>query len=243
MIKGLYLSVAGMLSKEKQLEFNANNLANINTIGYKKDKIFFRQLMESVDAVQTQQSNGQLAKGKNFTDFSSGTFHETGNPLDLAIAGEGFFVIQTQQGSIYTRNGNFTLSAEGRLVTQDGYSVMGTGGEIQIAGNEISVSETGDILVDGKKVDKLRVVQFDDPNALLKLGGTYFTDQDSSLAYDVESKDIQLRQGYLESSNVNGINEIVEMIELYKQFEFTQKMISTQDHTLRKLINEAGRTL
>lgn len=241
MIKGLNVSKAGMLPRQRQLEIDANNLANINTIGYKKDQVFFRHLIDSLQATDEKNARASSASGDVITDFSTGSLRETGNPLDLAIVGDGFFVIDTPEGNVFTRNGNFTLAADGRLITQDGYSVLGSGGEIQIAGNDVRISEDGSVLVDGQATDTLRVVRFEDPTLLTKIGGTYFMDEDNAGMMDVESADLKVRQGYLEGSNVTGIKEIVQMIEIYRQFEMGQRAITTQDQTLEKLINDGGR--
>ncbi len=240
MIKGLFISKAGMLPRQRQLEITANNLANMNTIGYKKDRVFFRHLIDSLQGQDQQAADEAMASGDVSTDFSTGPVRKTGNPLDVAIVGEGFFVIETPQGKVYTRNGNFTLDSQGRLITQDGYSVLGNGGEIQIAGNDVSINEAGDILVEGKAVDRIRVVRFEDPTQLLKIGSTYFSPEEDA-ATVVQPEKVQLRQGYLEGSNVTGVSEVVEMIELYRQFELGQKAIASQDQTLDKLINDAGR--
>ncbi|GAB4373618.1 MAG: flagellar basal-body rod protein FlgF [Calditrichia bacterium] len=237
MIKGLSIAKAGMLPRQRQLEVNANNLANIDTIGFKKTSVFFRHLLNSLK----NQSEAETITSEAMVDFSPGPLKETGNPLDVAIAGEGFFVIQTPEGQVFTRNGNFTLSADGRLTTVDGYSVLGNGGEIQINGNEIKINETGAITVDGQAVDTIRVVTFEDLSELVQVGSNFFSPGDKADMMDLEPEKIQLRQGYLESSNVTGIDEIISMIELYRQFEFGQKVISTQDQTLEKLINDTGR--
>ncbi len=241
MIKGLYVSKAGMLSRQRQLEVNANNLANMSTVGFKKNEVFFRHLLDASQATDAKKMDESFAAGSEITDFSTGSIQETGNPLDLAIAGEGFFVIGTPRGEVYSRNGNFSLDTDGRLVTQDGFPVLGSGGEIQLAGNDVKVNENGDITVEDRVVDKIKIVQFEDPTLLTKIGGTYFTDEDQAMVYDLPPEKIQLRQGYLEGSNVSGMDEVVQMIELYQQFELAQKAISSQDHTLDRLINDAGR--
>ncbi|MEJ2636530.1 MAG: flagellar basal-body rod protein FlgF [Calditrichia bacterium] len=241
MIKGLYTSKAGLLPRQRQLEIVANNLANTNTIGFKKDQVFYRHLIDSMNAADSAENNESLRKDEIVTDFTSGTYRETGNPLDMAIVDDGFFVIRTPEGDLYTRNGNFSLDTQGRLTTQDGYPVLGANGQIQFAGNDFSISENGTIQVNDREVDHLRVVRFDDPGQLTKIGGTYFSDSGESLAIDVAPENLRLRQGYLEGSNVSGVEEIITMIELNRQFEMAQKAISTQDQTLEKLVNDAGR--
>ena len=135
MLKGLNISQAGMIPRQRQLEINANNLANITTVGYKKDNVFFRHLVESMDASPDESEKSAVKNGEVQTDFTAGSLQKTGNPLDLAIVGDGFFVVNTPDGEVYTRNGNFTMDSDGRILTADGFSVMGSGGEMQVKNN------------------------------------------------------------------------------------------------------------
>ncbi len=233
MLKGLYLSKAGMLPQKQQLEVAANNLANINTIGYKKEDIFFRHLVNAVNA-------SDPAQGEQKIDFSEGALRHTGNPLDAAIVGDGFFVVQTDQGEAYTRNGSFSLDGEGRLVTQSGDPVLSDSGELQIQGKSVKINEKGELLVDGQSVGRLRIVTFDDPQRLLRIGKNYFS-QGDTVPSDVPEDDVDIRGGFLEGSNVNGIQEMISLIDLNRNYELGQKSIQSQDRTLDKLINEAGR--
>jgi flagellar basal-body rod protein FlgF len=241
MIKGLYIAKAGMFGNAKKLNVTSNNLANISTTGFKKDKVFFNQLIDAQRALSNSGKHSDSANLETKTDFSTGRLQQTENPLDLAIVGEGFFEIQTPDKKVYTRNGNFTVDNKNRLVTQEGYPVMGTGGEIQVTGYEIKISGDGSILVDGQMVDKIRIVSFEDPSQLIKIGSTLFTEEGEAGIYLLEPETIQVRQGFIESSNVNGIDEIIQMIELYQQFELGQKTIRAHDETLEKLINDTGR--
>jgi len=238
MLKGLYINKAGMLPQQKRLEVAANNLANMNTIGYKKESVFFDKL---IDAMAGEQENSVITTAR--IDFSQGRLYETGNPLDVAINGEGFFVIQTEKGEVYTRNGNFTLDSEGRLVTRDGYPVMTDSGEFQITQitpGKVRFTERGEIVVDDQIVGRLKIVTFDDPNLLVRIGNSYFTEGDAS-EIELLPDEINIRPGYLEGSNVEGIQEMVEMIEINRQYELGQKAITVQDRLLEKLINTAGR--
>lgn len=239
MLKGLFIARAGMLPRQYQLDVIANNLANMNTVGYKKDKLFYRRLVDAMEPAKNDPD--QINRIDEITDFSTGNIRQTGNPLDLAIVGDGFFMIQTPDGDVFTRNGNFTLDPNGRLVTQDGYAVMGSGGEIQLAGNDFRITEDGKIMVNDEVVDSLRIVKFEDTTLLKKIGSSYFMDEDEAGMVDVSPDQIQVRQGFLEGSNVSGIEEMTQMINLYRQFELGEKTITTQDRTLDKLINEAGR--
>lgn len=239
MLKGLFVNKTGMLIQQRRLEIAANNLANLNTIGFKKENIFFQKLVEAL--ADPRESDGNRTPGSTRVDFQAGAFQKTGNPLDVAIGGEGFFEVQGDEGTFYTRNGSFRLDAQGRLVTADGNPVMSDGGEIQIAGSNATINEKGEILVDGQSVGRLKVVTFDDPQLLVKVGGTYF-EEGQATAEPLPAEEIDLRPGYLEGSNVDAVREMVGMIELNREYELGQKAIKAQDDTLDKLINQAGRT-
>jgi len=237
MLKGLFVNKAGMLAQQRRLDVAANNLANLNTIGFKKENVFFRRLLE---AMANPVDDNTRATGATRLDFSQGTLKETGNPLNVAVDGRGFFVIQTEQGTFYTRNGAFQLDGEGRLVTVDGYAVATDGGEVQIAGGSVSITEKGEILVDGKTVGRLRIVDFDDPHLLEPVGSTHFALGEAT-EKEMTAEEINLRPGYLETSNVDPIAEMVTLIEVNREYELAQKSIHSQDSSLDKLINQAGR--
>ena len=158
MIKGIYASGTGMMPRMLKLEVIANNLANISTAGFKRDNIFV-QIMKNTAVAQTK-GGGDLSglNVKEYTDFSEGSLSPTSNKLDLALQGSGFFVAQTPNGPRYTRNGSFSLSTDGTIVTSQGYPVLGAGGPIQLpdmqklSQGDISIDETGEVTVDGKKL-------------------------------------------------------------------------------------------
>ncbi|NOX38044.1 MAG: flagellar basal-body rod protein FlgF [Calditrichaeota bacterium] len=237
MIKGLFINKAGMLPQQRRLEIAANNLANSNTIGFKKEKIYFRQLIQEVLDPGNDENR---MPGVTETDFSEGVLKQTNNPLDVAIVGEGFFVIETDEGELYTRNGNFTLDADGRLITQNGYPVATDGGEMQLIGQSVQITEHGEIVMDGQIVGRLRIVTFDDPRLLQRVQSTYFAAGEAT-PIELTENEINLRTGYLETSNVNPLDELLEMIEVNRLYELGQKSIKAQDETLEKLINQAGR--
>ncbi|NIR48910.1 MAG: flagellar hook-basal body complex protein, partial [candidate division Zixibacteria bacterium] len=174
-------------------------------------------------------------------DFSPGNLRKTDNPLDVAISGDGFFVVQTEEGNFYTRNGSFRLDATGRLVTQDGYSVLTDAGELQIHGGSVRLSESGEIVMNDQIVGRLRLVTFEDLRSLEKVGDAHFRLREGA-ELELPAAETNLRPGYLEGSNVNSISEMVSMIELNRQYELGQRAIKTQDETLERLINQAGRS-
>lgn len=230
MIKGFYITASGMLARELVQEVLANNVANSGTVGFKRDRVIFRGVLEG-----TYGPEGVL---RVRTDHAQGPLIRTGNPLDLAIQGRGFFVVETPEGIRYTRDGHFSLDEEGTLVTAEGYPVLGEGGTLELdLGGAVSFGEDGTVKVGDVVVGRLRVEDFDDLGALKKVGGGLF-------AADVEGKpaeDFRIRQGFLEGANVSPVAEMVRMISNYRAYEAEQRALIAQDETLRKAVNEVGR--
>lgn len=238
MNKGIYPVLSGSIGYEKMLNVIANNIANVNTAGYKADRAVFK-----VDTlVSDVPSAGIVGESKSFTelggvytDFSPGVIKQTGNRLDIAIEGEGFFVIDTPEGQRYTRSGNFIVNDANILATQDGYPVMGEGGPIIIEGGEIFVDAEGRVSVNGEEVNKLRIVDFSRPYSLTKIGESMFSGDN-----EVEATGYRVIQGALEMSNVNQLKEMSSMIEILRGYESYRKVIMTMDETSART-NELGR--
>ena len=242
MIKGLYNAAAGMIPRESQLDAVANNLANANTTGFKADRRLFRTLLNNIllqggprgDPINLPDEDYYL-----HTDFSQGSLIQTHNPLDLAIAGQGFFTIETAAGESFSRDGNFKLNDAGELIDNLGNRVMGETGPIVIIGNEVVVKGTGEVVVDGGVIDKLMITDFNKPYNLHRNGYGYFVpteDQQGSPA-----KDFRVEQGQLEESNVNIVQVMVQMLQLNRAYESLQKSIHAQDETLRMATNEIAK--
>lgn len=247
MIKGLYASSNGMPPMVARLEVIANNLANINTNGFKKDALFVEMLNDPGIAPVGQGSDVPPGvRLLRLTDYTEGSLVQTNNPLDVALQGEGFFVVQTPQGVRYTRNGNFSLALDGTLVTQEGYPVLGNDGQIKfpdlqkVARESVAINAAGEISLGKTPVATLRIVSFEHHDRLRKAGGAMFLVDPSD---DPGMRELELptvRQGFLEESNVDGIAEMIEMIEMTRHFESNQKAIASQDATLEKVL-EAGK--
>lgn len=183
--------------------------------------------------------------GENYTDYSQGSFKETGNTYDLALAGNGFFTISytDKKGNTsekYTRDGEFTMDSEGYLRTLEGDYVQGEGGNIMIPveTSEVSIRDNGDIYADGEYVDSLRIVDFEDYNNIEKFGENLYNVVDG--ATETEST-AAVKQGYLEMSNINVVKEMVEMITISRAYESNQKLIQTEDDMLDKSVNQVGK--
>lgn len=225
--------------QQKNLDIIANNLANANTVGYKGDMPVFRTFNASRQ-VPPAWTPDFVALTDQAVDFSQGPLMKTENPLDIAIAGEGFFEIQTPQGLRYTRKGDFAITDDGNVVTQGGDFLMGEEGPVVLTEGEIDIDQEGVIWVDGNRQQRIRVVTFPGTDTLVKEG-------DATFAWPGKGSEVRLsdqvdvRQGYLESSNVNPVREMVHMIDAIRTYEVQQKVIHSFDDTRRKVVEEVGR--
>lgn len=228
----MYSTVSGQLAVFKQLDVIANNLANLTTTGFKAEKVLFEQALNKHTVSASASLDKDVAPPDNFrgeefvkirgsrSDFTQGPTEITGNNLDVAIQGEGFFVVQTPQGERYTRAGNFKLDASNKLVTQTGYPVLGQGGEITIQGANVSVSDNGAIIADKQLVGNLRVVKLDGLQTRREASQLF---QLREGATPEEVTTISVKGGALEGSNVNAVRELTDMILASRLFESFQK--------------------
>lgn len=252
MIRGLYSSYSGMKAMLLKQDVVAANLANADSVGYKEDfaviQAYPRRELTRVegrgDPVREVElgaigdgSGGSLVGGIH-TDFSQGPLRETGRRTDLALEGEGFFVVRDESGaSYYTRAGNFHLDSEGRLVTPEGRFVLGEDGNpIQVGDGTLEVLRDGSITVDGEPRGKLMLAAFADTGSLTKVGDGLFSGTGAGPATGVA-----VHQGYLESSNVDAVEQMVAMIVGFRTYQSNQRLVQVQDRTLERLINEVGR--
>ncbi len=244
MIRSLYTAATGMLVQQERMNTLVNNITNIETTGFKKDGLvtsaFESILISRIEGTKAT-AIGEMSLGakvaQQYTDFSQGTLEQTDRELDLAINGDGYFVISTPNGTMYTRDGNFSVSSDGYLVNNDGYQVMGNGGAIHIGSGSVSVNASGNITVDGTDVGTLRIVAFSDNNSMQKAGNNLYTTTQAALS----PADTEVKQGWLEGSNVDMATEIVEMMSVSRAYEINQRVIKMIDETLDKTVNEVGR--
>lgn len=253
---GIYVAASGALAYEKRLQIISNNLANANTVGYKMDHGQF-QFIDEADLpasfvpdspeLNTSAAPDFWFQFNSYTDFTNGSLRNTGNDFDLAIIGKGFFCVQKPDGVHYTRKGDFTLNADGVLVTRNGYPVMGDGGEITVKGTTdpqqhktFAVDEEGNVSVDGKEVGRLRIVEFPANDTLRKMGDTLFKPADNSPPPKA-AEDFKVSQGFVELSNVDVVKMMTEMIEVLRGYESYQKVIRSADEASAKSINEVGK--
>jgi len=244
MNSGMYPAVSGSIAAMQRMDIISNNLANINTPGYKKDKMSFEGLLAgsaNPPAVpQGSTADPILQKANIYIDYANGPTTQSGNPLDVALNGDGFFTVTTPDGPAYTRQGNFRTSADGTLVTMDGYPVQGAGGAaIHIQGSHVEIDAKGLITVDGAQSGSISVVDFEKPYALTKIGSALFVPTDPQTP--TQAAKGQIMQGHLEGSNVESISEMVQLIETNRYFEACSKVIQNFDALASKAANDLGR--
>ena len=220
-----YNRVIGSIAQETRLNIISNNLANVSTPGFKKDVAIFEGFM--IAATKPYMGQGHLI--------------QTGSKFDLGLNGPGFFQIETSNGLRYTRDGSFTVNAQGSLVTQGGNIVLG---ETVIPSNakEIAISPNGEVTADGESVGSIELVEFADLSVLEKEGNSFFKTLTPELVGEV-ARETTIEQSYLEMSNVNVMTEMIGLIETTRTYEAIQKMILTYEEIDGKAINEIGRLI
>lgn len=256
MLKELYTAALGMIPQQTRLEITANNIANANSTGFKRVGVFEQSLIEARENQLNVRGDAEQEDPptQNYTDFSLGSMQKTSNPLDIASENAGFFMVQDADGNEFlTRAGSFTISDDGFIVSADGKKLMGTNGALQITNQtasnslmndrtalQVSISRNGEVFADKQLIGQIEMAKVENPQTLLRVSGTMFAAQEDTQYAMMDSNEISVKQGYIEMSNVNIINEMVTMIMLQRSFEMGQKVISTNDGTLDRAI-EVGR--
>lgn len=238
MIKGIYTSEASMRPKMTRMEVIANNLANINSTGFKRDRVFIEMLKESGAASSDGRGDLTGTSVRQSMDLTPGSLQPTNNPFDLALEGTGFFAVETPNGLRLTRNGHFKLATDGSLVTAEGFHVQGENGNVVIPNvdklqqGNITINEAGEVLSDREPLTRLRIVTVANPDQLQKDQQALLISGPDQIPVTVPRDQLHVRQGFLEESNVDGIEEMIAMIEISRSFETDQKIIQSQDATL-----------
>jgi flagellar basal-body rod protein FlgF len=249
MQNALLVGLSRQTTLERQLEVIANNIANVNTTGYKADQSLFEEFLTSGahedNFVGSDRKVSYVQDRGTYRDFSEGGLQQTANPLDVAIDGQGFLAVQTAGGERYTRDGNLQLNNVGQLVTQNGDAVLGNAGPIvfQPTDHDINISPDGTITVlEGtSRTDtirgKLRMVSFTDAQSLLKQGSNLYTAAGANNAAQADLKST-VRQGYVEKSNVNSVSEMSRMIEVSRAYTQISNMVQQQSDLHKNAINQ-----
>lgn len=272
---GIWPAVSGATAQARSIDIIANNVANTDTLGFKKDAPTFREYLSHAEAPQLppevplrqiKDSDFYPLDGRDqsfvvvdgtYTDFKTGSLRVTDVPLDLAIDGPGFFEISTPSGTRYTKQGSFTLAMDGRLVTSDGFPVLAAQPKEQVSalapnsteeiagrfinlrdfGKDVSITESGEIFSGERKVGKMALVEFKDNHLLRKSAGQLFENNyvENLMTEEPISR---IRQGMLETSNVNPIEEMAKLIKANRSFEQTMKAVKTYDDLMGKEVNE-----
>ncbi|MCR4908451.1 MAG: flagellar hook-basal body protein [Lachnospiraceae bacterium] len=262
MVKGLYTAYSGMINEQHRMDTMTNNLANVATTGFKKEGATSQSFRDALAVEIKDKSEYYLTKrmgimnpgvkiGENYTDYSEGGFRETNNTYDLALSDRGFFMVEFtnkagETSTKYTRDGSFTLTLNGDLVTKDGDFVLdNNGNHIHLSTTaETQIDRQGGIYQNGNLVATVGVTDFEDPNPfptydyLEKYGENYFEPVEGAVQ---TASPAQVISGYLEQSNVNQVEEMVNMIAINRQYEANQKIITAIDGTLDIAVNNLMR--
>lgn len=235
-----YIALSRQMGLWKQMDIVSNNMANMNTSGYKQDEAVFSSFL-----VKTQNAQGF---GKepvyfsqdfgSFQDFKEGAIVDTGNTFDVALKGDSFFAIETSQGERFTKKGQFSLNSEGMLVTADGEPVLSENNEpffFAPGEKDVNIAQNGDVSTENGVVGRLKVVKFADNQKLLKVANTMFENTDGN-AMIINPQEMQVIQGAIEKSNVDPISEMTRMIKLQRSYEYVQQMIDEEHQRVSNTI-------
>lgn len=227
MDSGFYAACAALMARSQALDLVANNLANTSTPGYRGQHNIFRSILATAaghtGSGLNQAVNDFGISGGSQMDLTQGNIEHTGNDFDFAVQGPGFFEVQTANGPVFTRNGNFGVSPQGQLITAQGDPVMGDNGVIRIVGGPVTVSADGTISVQGAVAGKMKLVEFLPGTALESLGKTYYGAPKNT---GTPTKQSTIAQGSLESSNVNPVASAVELVAVQRYAEMMQRALS-----------------
>lgn len=257
MLRGLYTAWSGLVNEQNRMDVMTNNLANATTVGFKKegstsqsfDDVLTLKIKDASEGFYNAKRlgirNPGVKIGENYVDYTQGSFRETGNTFDLALGGEGFFVIEFtnkagETSSMFTRAGQFTLNREGYLVTQEGDYVLDTQNRrIQLDTlRDADITQDGRISQEGRVIAQIQVADFEDYNYLERYGETYFRPLEGARQIDGTAA---IYSGYLEMSNVQVVSEMVNLITITRAYESNQKIIQTYDDSLEIAVTQLGR--
>jgi flagellar basal-body rod protein FlgF len=235
------IGLSRQIALQRQMDVVANNIANINTSGFKSEQVLFEEYLMPVardrDFAALDQQLSYTDDWTSIHNMAGGALVQTGNPLDLALQGEGFLAIETAAGERYTKSGSLAIDATGTLVDLNGNPVLGNGGPIQFAAGEtdIAIGEDGSISSSAGQKGRLRVVEFTNPQDIMREGGNLWSGTNP-----IEATATRVLQGSIEKSNVNGVGEMAEMIRVQRAYESVASLISKQDDQRRSAIQKLG---
>lgn len=246
MQNSLLIGLSKQVALRQSMDTIANNMANMNTAGYKSDEMMFEEYLMPVAKMNEHTGRDRTLSYVDtpgiYRDFAAGDMEQTGGELDVAISGEGWLVVDTPAGERYTRNGQLKLNTEGTLVTTDGFPVLGDGGPLVFAANEtnVTIAEDGTISSSEGAKGRLRLVSFETEEALKKVGDTLFEANED--AQPQPSENGRIMQGMIEKSNVNSLMEMTRMIETIRAYTSISQSIERSQKLREEAINQLGQT-
>ena len=256
MTRGLYTAYTGMYNEQKRLDIISNNLANSATIGYKEEKVTSQAFRDMLTYKIKDRSNGFVDEnigsmslgvkiGETYVNWDQGSLRQTENTFDIAIQGKGLFTVRVTDANgndkiLYTRNGSFNCTSDGFIVDNDGNHLQGSGGDLQVPTDaaRIVIDQDGAVYADDVYVDTIQITDFENYDYLLQYGDNFYRAVDGA---QTKEASYTLEQGYTEQSNVNVIDQMVDMITITRAYETGQKMIQTQDNLLSRSVNDVGK--
>jgi flagellar basal-body rod protein FlgF len=245
MNSGIYTAVSGMKAQMDALDILSNNLANLNTAGFKEEKAFFTLLQEEMNPADSGEVNsalsGQKVIAQSALNSSNGSLVLTHRDLDIALTGDGFLTVETPQGVRYTRNGSLLLDSKSVLTTAEGFPLLGEGGRsISLGPGKININDDGEVFLNDARVDRLKIVSFQNSSPLVQEGSSLLSSQGGKTSE--KPSEAKVCQGYLEQSNVNPVSAVVSMVGILRQFESLQKSVNLVMNDLNsKSIDRLGR--
>lgn len=272
-MKNIWVPLSGAIAQQRNVDTIANNVANANTPGFKRDQLVFKEHLTAFSKGIDSESlpnkewapddfykshgaeNAQVVVDGSYTDFTQGQLRPTNNPLDLGLRGKGLFEVLTPNGVRYTRRGNFTISSQGFLVTDQGFPVLSklspaqlqspdtpqpSARRIPVGSSRVSVNMQGEIFQNGQKQADLSVVEFNDLHALRKEGSSLFINKDNK---NISTQPLAsvIHQGFVEESNVNAVAEMSSLISATRHFESIQRALKAYDNMAQKGVNEIAK--
>ena len=230
----------GMQDDLQRLSSISQNLANVTTPAYKREIAVTRSFDSHMEQARAADGKGVVQQQANTValDMSHGALRYTGNPLDLAIEGDGYFEVMTDKGPVYTRRGTLHIDTRGRIVTEQGNPLMGVGGELIVSGTSVTIDRNGEVRQADRQVGQVKLVRFANPNSLVALGNELFAQGSARLADT--GTDGTIRAGYQEGSNVSSPQEMVRLTETVRHFEAMQKIMQGYDDAFEKALHKLG---
>lgn len=237
---GIYSAVSGGVSALTRLDAITNNLANASTPGFKAERLVQRAVPVGTAPPSDTAVPTPITKGTLETDFTQGPIESTGNPLDIALSGPGFLVVDGPQGERLTRRGNLALDTEGFLTTSDGARIQGDGGDLHLGNGPIAIGADGTLRAGDLTVGKLRLVTVADPSVLVREGGTTFAAGGQALT-DADAGGVYVLQGSLEGANLSPVENLVALIDTMRGFEAYMQAAQRLDQATGKAISDVGK--